>query len=249
MALLRYNADGTPDTSFGGGDGVVFTDPPRDFGADSETGAGGYGPLLEPGGRIVVTGGLYNYFSSQFSLFAARYNPNGALDHSLGSGGVTTTDSAQTGALTSVVLQPDGKIVAVGGTGSNTNEFAVFRYEGGGGPIPTYHRLTISKTGQGSGHSFCGQVSAGSQCSGDFEAGDTATLQASPDNGSTFVGWSGGGCSGAADCQVTMSGDTQVTATFTLSGSGRGTGGGGSDGGGNPSPTPTPTNQSFIRNF
>ncbi len=33
--------------------------------------------------------------------------------------------------------------------------------------------------------------------------------------GSTFTGWSGGGCSGTGTCQVTLNSDTTVTATFT----------------------------------
>jgi len=33
--------------------------------------------------------------------------------------------------------------------------------------------------------------------------------------GSVFVGWSGGGCSGTGQCQVTLGANTTVTATFT----------------------------------
>ena len=40
-------------------------------------------------------------------------------------------------------------------------------------------------------------------------------LTATADPGSTFAGWSGGGCSGTATCTVTMNSDTAVTATFT----------------------------------
>src|SRR5207245_3663496 len=42
------------------------------------------------------------------------------------------------------------------------------------------------------------------------------TLTATPAAGSTFSGWSGGGCSGTGTCTVTMSAATTVTATFTL---------------------------------
>jgi hypothetical protein len=40
------------------------------------------------------------------------------------------------------------------------------------------------------------------------------TLTTSPAKGSTFTGWSGGGCSGTGTCQLTMSADQAVTATF-----------------------------------
>ena len=41
------------------------------------------------------------------------------------------------------------------------------------------------------------------------------TLTATPATGSTFAGWSGGGCSGNGTCIVTMTAATTVTATFT----------------------------------
>jgi Divergent InlB B-repeat domain len=43
-------------------------------------------------------------------------------------------------------------------------------------------------------------------------------LTASPGSGSTFTGWSGGGCSGTGTCTVTMSSDQAVTATFSAVG-------------------------------
>jgi hypothetical protein len=40
------------------------------------------------------------------------------------------------------------------------------------------------------------------------------TLVATPASGSSFAGWSGGGCSGSSTGQVTMSQATAVAATF-----------------------------------
>ena len=42
------------------------------------------------------------------------------------------------------------------------------------------------------------------------------SLTATPGSGSTFAGWSGGGCTGAGTCAPTTNADTTVTATFTL---------------------------------
>jgi hypothetical protein len=51
-------------------------------------------------------------------------------------------------------------------------------------------------------------------CSHSFTAGEVVTLVAKPDAMSTFSGWSGGGCSTATTCQVTVSGPVTVTANF-----------------------------------
>jgi len=42
------------------------------------------------------------------------------------------------------------------------------------------------------------------------------TLTATPDPGSIFGGWSGGGCLGTGTCSVTMNAATSVTATFNV---------------------------------
>ena len=57
--------------------------------------------------------------------------------------------------------------------------------------------------------------SADSACSAQFLGGEQVTLTASPESGSTFAGWSGGGCSGVGTCTLTPTGDTVVTAEFS----------------------------------
>jgi hypothetical protein len=54
-----------------------------------------------------------------------------------------------------------------------------------------------------------------SGCLAPFAPGETITLTASPGPGTTFSGWSGGGCSGTGTCVVTLNQSTQVNATFT----------------------------------
>lgn len=110
---------------------------------------------------------------------------------------------------------------------------------------PTQHTLSVMTAGTGSGtvqSSPAGIESCSFSCSAAFDEGTVVTLTATPAAYSTFSGWSGGGCSGMATCQVTMSSDTAVTATFTAAGYGgesSGYGGyggyGGSGGAGAPS--------------
>ena len=85
-------------------------------------------------------------------------------------------------------------------------------------PIPP-GTLTVVEAGTGAGQVTssppginCSATS--NQCAAPFAAGTPVTLTASASAGSSFTGWSGGGCSGTGACQVTLAADTNVTATF-----------------------------------
>ncbi len=79
--------------------------------------------------------------------------------------------------------------------------------------------LTVAKAGSGSGlvASTPAGISCGATCSAEFADGASVGLTPTPDEGSTFAGWSGA-CTGTGACTVTMSGDQSVTATFTATG-------------------------------
>lgn len=76
------------------------------------------------------------------------------------------------------------------------------------------HTLTVSLSGAGAGTVSGAGIACPGTCSNSDLDGTSVTLTATPAAGSTFAGWSGGGCSGTAVCQVTMSSDQNVTATF-----------------------------------
>jgi hypothetical protein len=79
-------------------------------------------------------------------------------------------------------------------------------------------RVSVTKVGTGSGRvqDATGALDCGSTCSGEFLQGQTATLTATPDPGSTFSGWSGSACTGTErTCSVPISGDSAVAAAFT----------------------------------
>jgi uncharacterized protein YkwD len=94
------------------------------------------------------------------------------------------------------------------------------------------HLLTITPAGSGTGTvtSSPPGIDCGAVCSETFDEGTTITLNAEPDLGSVFRGWSGGGCDESEECTVTIETDTSVTAIFvaqhdletTLDGSGEG---------------------------
>jgi uncharacterized protein (TIGR03382 family) len=94
--------------------------------------------------------------------------------------------------------------------------------------------LTVARTGAGSVTSSPAGVSCGSTCSAYFADGETVALTAVPDAGMMFTGWTGG-CTGQADCMVTLTAAASVAATFAPATPApgdppRGGGGGGSNG-------------------
>ena len=83
-------------------------------------------------------------------------------------------------------------------------------------PPPPKVTLTVDKNGTGTGYvGGNGGIDCGPTCSNAFFPSSQVTLLAVPDDGSTFTGWSGGGCSGTGQCTITLNTDTTVTATFT----------------------------------
>lgn len=96
------------------------------------------------------------------------------------------------------------------------------------------YALTVNKSGSGSGTvtSGDGGINCGSTCLHSYAGGTMVTLTATPASGSTFAGFTGGGCSGTGTCTVTTRSAQFVTATFNATASGGGGGGTGGDGGG-----------------
>jgi PKD repeat protein len=79
------------------------------------------------------------------------------------------------------------------------------------------YTLTVNKngsTGTGTVTSGPSGISCGADCSEPYANGAVVTLTAAPDAGSSFAGWSGGGCSGTGSCVVTINSNTAVTAIF-----------------------------------
>jgi len=84
---------------------------------------------------------------------------------------------------------------------------------------PIITTLTISRGGAGSGTitSSPAGITCGADCSEPYAAGTGVTLTATPAAGSSFGGWSGGGCGAATTCTLTMGATAlTVTATFDL---------------------------------
>lgn len=80
------------------------------------------------------------------------------------------------------------------------------------------HKLTVKRAGNGVGHVASGPagIKCGPTCAFTFAEGSQITLTPASTSSSVFFAWSGGGCSTARRCHVTLSADTTVTARFAL---------------------------------
>jgi uncharacterized delta-60 repeat protein len=122
FGVARYNSDGSLDTSFGVG-GKVTTD----FFGEPD---GVADLFVQPDGKIVAGG--FTVAGTHFYGFGlVRYNPDGSLDPGFGNGGKATVNNSCE--LRAMSRQPDGKIIAVGGTtAGNTEDFALARFNADG---------------------------------------------------------------------------------------------------------------------
>lgn len=147
FALIRFNADGSPDTSFDG-DGFVRTD----FGGDDAAARA----ALQADGKIVVVGSTTaGPVGSGQNIAVARYNVNGSLDTTFDTDGMVITsinNGDDTGA--DVMIDGSGKIVVVGGyvpnlTFPNSTGAVVTRYTSTGALDATFNGGIFTDSGFG----------------------------------------------------------------------------------------------------
>jgi uncharacterized delta-60 repeat protein len=126
FALARFNTNGTLDNTFGK-KGEVTTS----FVSGIYTGAIARSVAIQADGKIVLAGytGGNTYAAQQWAV--ARYNANGTLDTTFGSGGkVISAISPSGNVIYGLAIQPDGKLLVAGDY--NAEYFAVGRYNSNG---------------------------------------------------------------------------------------------------------------------
>jgi len=108
LAVVRYRANGTLDTTFDN-DGIVVTEIAQYF-ARCEANAVAADPVT---GKIVAAGAVIvgGTMNQQLVQAIARYNDNGSLDKGFNKKGTLKND--QLSSATGVVVQSDSKIVTV----------------------------------------------------------------------------------------------------------------------------------------
>jgi len=122
FGLARYEADGSPDASFGTG-GIVRT-PISVLANDTA-----WAVLVQSDGRLVAAG------ESAGNVALARYESDGSLDATFGSGGLVTTDAGGLDVALAIIQQTDDKLVVAGRSVDAINgdsEVLLARYESDG---------------------------------------------------------------------------------------------------------------------
>jgi hypothetical protein len=167
--------------------------------------------LLDADGTLVGTActaadGTYAINRLNGGALQARFNANGVCGNAGNYQTLFYNQSTSQAGATSINLNN-------GGTESNINAqmFPAFT-------------LTVQRAGTGTGDvlSVPAGIDCGATCTALFSSGSAVGLAASPTGGSTFTGWSGGGCSGTGACNLTMNSDQTVTATFAAASGGGG---------------------------
>jgi uncharacterized delta-60 repeat protein len=165
IVLARYHGDGSLDASFGDG-GIVSTN----FSHGSDI---GNAVKLQADGKILVAGHtLDDYAANNFILL--RYNANGSLDTSLDGDGIVTTDfSGGEDLASALTLQPDGKILVAGTSGS---DFALARYNSNGSLDTSFHvdgKVTSNIRGNDQAHAVVLQLDGKIVLAGTSTGSDT----------------------------------------------------------------------------
>jgi uncharacterized delta-60 repeat protein len=110
-ALMKLNADGTLDTSFGIGGKLAV--------AASGAGDRIRQVLEQSDGKIVISGWVNGHSNNGGQMVVARFNPDGSIDTSFGNGGATRIPLLDLDARDLMLNIVDGKIMLVGASSFN----------------------------------------------------------------------------------------------------------------------------------
>jgi uncharacterized delta-60 repeat protein len=141
FAIMRFFPNGILDVGFGT-NGETFTD----FSQSEEANA----VAVQFDGRYVAAGSTVNATANSSDFALARYNPNGSLDDTFGTGGKVITPFGVVSQAFQVLVQPNGKAVAAGGVGGSFANsggnfgFALARYIADT-PLPTANQCFVAK--------------------------------------------------------------------------------------------------------
>ena len=148
FVVIRFNSNGTLDNTFGT-NGKVITDIANWF-------SGARSVALQGDGKILAAGFSWGDTSYEFTL--VRYNINGTLDGTFGSGGIVKTDFGGYDEAWSIIIQGDSKIVVAGYSNTTKPDFAIARYNSNGTLDNSFATGGKIRFAFGSGNDYCWSV-------------------------------------------------------------------------------------------
>jgi hypothetical protein len=184
-------------------------------------------------GTLTVTGAYTQAPGGRLAEEITGTTPGAQFDQLLVAGTLTldgtlaidstsfTPSSTDTFKIISGASSRTGTFAALTGSTVNGTTYSA-RYDTDGVTLlvsasapPPNQTLSITFAGTGAGSVSDGaSLNCASGCRHQYPQGTVLTLTATAAAGSTFVGWSGGGCSGTGSCQIEMNTAQGVTATF-----------------------------------
>ncbi|RYX80306.1 hypothetical protein EON83_29255 [bacterium] len=219
FAILRYNSNGTLDTSFSG-DGIDVRDAGRN-GQDIAKGV-----AIQSDGKIVVGGDDALFSGSTYTqrFVLMRYNTNGTLDTGFSGDGIQTTNFGPgvsgnpiKDGLNGIAIQSDGKIVAAGFTkpgttvaGSTVQSIAIARYTTSGALDTSFSSDGLVETVFPSGQSQASDVAIQSN-------GKIVVVGYNQDAGSTYSAVARYNTNGSLDTSFSGDGLARTALNTSLS--------------------------------
>jgi uncharacterized delta-60 repeat protein len=149
-ALTRRLSDGSLDPTFGTG-GMVVTPPVADFDSARRV-------LLQPDGKMLLVGLTFRSVAPfVYGIVVARYDADGVLDPTFGTGGVVALEDSAAGSfiVADAVLAPDGDVVVTGSfwpvDPEATDDVLLARFTGAGALDATFGVGGVVTTDVGAG--------------------------------------------------------------------------------------------------
>lgn len=141
--VRRYNSNGSLDITFGTNGVYAHSSPSGNY-------FGIRNVAVQTDGKIVFAG--YESDASNSNFAAVRLNSNGTIDTSFNGTGKVTKDINQSEAVSSIVLQTDGKIILAGDTQvtGNISNYVAIRYNGNGTLDSTFGTAGVVNINDGS---------------------------------------------------------------------------------------------------
>jgi Divergent InlB B-repeat domain len=156
-----------------------------------------------------------NFTLEFFQATACNASGHGGADVYLGTVNVVTDASGNASGTASFASALVSGFINATATNivNGTSEFSICAPLSG--PLVNV-LLTVTKSGTGSGTVTGIGITCGADCSESLAQNSVVVLSAAATVGSTFIGWSGGGCSGTSTCSVTLTAAQTVNAQFNI---------------------------------